>query len=81
MTTPTLSNCDVHKLLAEQRKVACIWCVTDVLDLRPDLSEAEAWDVLQDAERRHSTVLSWEVLRDVAEQLFPQQERVGDDHA
>lgn len=80
MTKPILSNCDIHKLLAEQRKVACIWCVSDVLEVRPDLSESEAWDVLQDAERRHSTILSWDVLRGVAEQLFPTRVQAGDDH-
>lgn len=38
---------DLHNLLAEQRLIAAVWSVPDVLEVRPDLSEDQAWKVLQ----------------------------------
>jgi hypothetical protein len=38
---------DLNDLLTEQRLIAAVWSVPDVLELRPDLNEDQAWQVLQ----------------------------------
>jgi hypothetical protein len=50
------------------------WYVSDVLELRPDLSEMEAWGVLlsifdSDLLREHG--VSNDVIKDTAHRLFP----------
>lgn len=44
---------DLHNLLAEQRLIAAVWSVPDVLEVRPDLSEDQAWEVLQRCQGEH----------------------------
>jgi len=55
---------DVHALLAARRQIAPIWSVEDVQSVRPDLTDDQAWEVLQYAERRHDAEIgiNWEVL-------------------
>jgi hypothetical protein len=64
---------DIDQLLLDRQAIALIWEVTHVQDQRPDLSEEQAWEVLQECDR------SWDRLNDpmlarisqVAENLFP----------
>jgi hypothetical protein len=63
----------VRQLLAEQHKIAVIWCIEDVRGLRPDLSDEQAWEVLQQVEDIHDAEwgISWTTLQTVAADLFP----------
>ena len=68
-----LTAADVHRVLAGRRQVAVIWDVEDVQMLRPDLTDADAWRVLEFVVRHHDAGIGihWEVLEHVAEALFP----------
>ena len=65
---------DIGELLAEHQAIGIIWDIEHVKDQRPDLSDEQAWEVLQECQR------SWERLNDpmletirqVADNLFPQ---------
>lgn len=67
---------DVHELLAAQREIAVIWHVEDVQSVRPDLSDDEAWEVLQAAKKRHDAGIgiNWDVLEHHADALYPEPE-------
>lgn len=71
---PEPSNADIHAVLAERRQVAIIWGTDDVREVRPDLSDEQAWRVLERVRRTHDATLgiSWDVLDAVAEHLFPE---------
>jgi hypothetical protein len=63
---------DIHELLAERRQIALIWSTEDVQGLRPDLSEDQCWEVLQDVDRYKDAELgiTWLTLECHAEMLF-----------
>jgi hypothetical protein len=63
---------DIHAILAERRKIALVWCIEDVQAVRPDLTDEQAWEVLQAVKRQHDATIgvSWLTLECVAEDLF-----------
>ncbi len=77
---PEPSNADIHRLLASRRRVAIVWDTGDVREVRPDLTDDQAWQVLERVVRTHDANLgiSWDVLDAVAEHLFPERLGPGD---
>ncbi len=69
-TTP--AEIDIDALLAGRRQIAAIWGVEDVQANRPDLTENQCWEVLQQAKDQHDADngISWDVLEWHAEMLF-----------
>ncbi len=65
---------DIHKLLEKQRKIAVLWHISDVRAVRPDLTNDQCWEVLQNAKQHHDATvgISWETLTITAEVLFPE---------
>src|SRR5262249_34916756 len=63
---------DIHELLAQNRCIAHIWGTEDVQEVRPDLDDDQAWQVLQTIERRIDSQygLSWDTIEIVADELF-----------
>jgi len=63
---------DIHSLLAERKQIAIIWTIEDVQEMRPELGDDQAWEVLQIVSRRHDATLgvTWETLECVAQDLF-----------
>lgn len=63
---------DVKRLLDRQRQVAVIWEVDDVLVLRPELTDDQAWEVLQHSYDYHDAGigLNWESIATTAESLY-----------
>jgi hypothetical protein len=63
---------DIHALLAERRQIADIWSIEDVQEVRPDLTDDQAWEVLQRAERKCDAEfgITWTTLEIIAEDLF-----------
>lgn len=63
---------DVHRLLGNAREIAVVWEIDDVLVLRPDLNDDQAWLVLQHAQRCHDAGvgLNWESIESAAESLY-----------
>jgi hypothetical protein len=63
---------DVHELLAQNRCIAHIWGTEDVQEVRPDLDDDQAWQVLQHIERRLDAQygISWNTIEIVADELY-----------
>lgn len=63
---------DLHELLAGRGQIALVWSTEDVQEIRPDLTEEQAWEVLHQVERKHDATLgvSWLTLEFTAEDLF-----------
>ena len=55
---------DAHAILAARRQIAAVWSIEDVQEIRPDLTDEQAWDVLQAVHRHHDAALgiNWDVL-------------------
>jgi hypothetical protein len=63
-----------------RREVAIRWHIEDVLQIRPDLSEAQAWQVLQWAEKTHDAGIgiNWHTLESDTVALFGPEPKEGD---
>jgi len=66
------SGNDIHELLVKSRQIAAIWSIEDVQSIRPDLSEEQAWEVLQRVDRHQDSELgiTWLTLGTAAKDLF-----------
>jgi hypothetical protein len=49
------------------------WYTSDVQEVRPDLSDDQAWAVLQEIKRTHDATIgiNWDVINCTADNLFP----------
>ena len=63
---------DIDGLLAGRKQIAVNWCIEDVHGARPDLTDDQAWEVLQDLGRHHDAEhgINWLTLKTVADMLF-----------
>jgi hypothetical protein len=70
--SPAPSDIDIHALLAERRQIAVVWSVEDVQEVRPDLTDDQCWEVLEQANDRHDAGIgiTWDVLEIHAADLF-----------
>src|SRR5581483_5073165 len=61
--------------LYHDKKIAAIWGIEDVQELRPDLTADQAWEVLRRVDHQHDPDhgITWETLRLTAEELFPKK--------
>ncbi len=52
------------------------WYTSDVQDVRPDLNDDQAWEVLQEIKSNHDATvgINWDVISDTADNLFPMLE-------
>ena len=66
------SHLDLNRLHTARKEIATVWMIDDVLEVRPDLTGEQAWDVLREAERRHDATIgiNWDVLHYHAQSLF-----------
>jgi hypothetical protein len=64
---------NIDELLADHHAIGIVWDIQHVNDQRPDLSDEQAWEVLQECqncwERLNDPML--ETIRQVADNLFP----------
>jgi hypothetical protein len=69
-----------HQLLAERQQIAAIWCIEDVQGIRPDLTDDQAWEVLEEVGRKHDAELgiSWTTLEIFADDLFGRATKTDD---
>jgi hypothetical protein len=67
---------DIYELLARRKQVAVIWSVEDVQSVRPDLTDAQSWEVLKRCRDAHDCEigLNWSSLENMADELFPEPE-------
>ncbi len=63
---------DIHAVPTARREIAAGWSIEDVQEIRPDLTDEQAWDVLQAVLRHHNATIgiNWEVLQYHADKLF-----------
>ncbi len=63
----------VHDLLAKHRQIAATWSLEDVQGIRPDLTDDQAWEVLERVGDKHDAELgiTWTTLETVADDLYP----------
>jgi hypothetical protein len=64
----------IKKRLAKQGCIAVIWSIEDVKAVRPNLTDAQSIQVLEECERCHDadTGINWETVRYHANDLFPE---------
>ena len=70
--TLQLEGYEPDELLASQCQTAVIWDTADVLEMRPDLTRRQAWEVLKAAMDGHDADVggSWPVIREYALDLY-----------
>ena len=73
LTDRQLLAIDVRDLLAKRQQVAIAWSIEDVQQMRPDLNDDQAWEVLRECRDRHDCELglNWQLIDTVAENLYP----------
>jgi len=66
------TDIDIDALLAERKQIALIWSIEDVQQVRPDLTDDQAWEVLQQVKSEHDATLgvTWDTLEWAANHLF-----------
>jgi hypothetical protein len=76
MAYPFPIPAEIHDVLEAYGYLAAIWCVEDVQSVRPDLTDGQCREVLQQCHRIHDATvgINWDVLRFVADDLFPPPE-------
>lgn len=67
-----MHDINIHELLADRKQIAIVWSVEDVQEVRPDLTDEQAWEVLQAVERQHDATIgiTWLTLECAAEVFF-----------
>jgi len=57
------------------KKIAVVWTIEDVQEIRSDLDDEQAWRVLQACDGNHdaNVGINWNVLEEYAELFFPKQ--------
>ncbi len=70
--TPTPAEVDAHAELAGRRQIAEVWNTLDVRTVRPDLTDDQAWRVLQAVHRHYDPAvgITWDVLWGRASAMF-----------
>jgi len=65
---------NIHELLNRSKRIGVLWSAEDVFEVRPDLSEDQALEVLYRAGNCHDATqgINWEMLELIAEDLFPE---------
>lgn len=73
------SSIDVHELLAQRHQVAVIWSIEDAQEMRPDLTDEQAWDVLRYCRKVHDCNfgITWGLIDMAAATLFPESDEEG----
>ncbi len=67
-----LADLRIQEALTACRLIAVTWCIEDVQEIRPDLTEDQCWEVLQQAKQEHDATIGidWDVLKFHAGMLF-----------
>jgi hypothetical protein len=64
---------DIDDLLADQHAIAIVWDIQHVKDQCPELTDEQAWEVLQECQQNWERLSDpmLEMIRQVAENLYP----------
>jgi hypothetical protein len=75
LKTPPRNELDAKaQAIRSLRQIAAVWSIEDVQEIRPDLDDDQAREVLRTIERRHDSNygISWDLLEYFADRLYPQ---------
>jgi hypothetical protein len=63
-----------HWTLNHDKQIAAIWGIQDVQELRPDLTDDQAWEILQQVDHHHDRDggITRNTIRHTANELFPE---------
>ena len=69
-----VNELDQYRLVDNRDTIALLWCIDDVLEIRPDLTEEKAGEVLTRVDDIHdaSIGVSWDTIQCVADDMFPE---------
>ena len=69
----------MRKYAQELNLLISVWNIEDIQQVRPDLNDEQAWEVLQLAERRHDAEhgINWDILSIHADDLYPEPEETA----
>jgi len=58
------------------KEISVIWHINDVKEVRPRLTDEQAMEVLEVIKKQHDADIgiSWETLRIIADDMFPEEE-------
>ncbi len=73
MTKARRDDITVARLLKRNRQIAAIWGIEDVQEVRRDLTNDQAWEVLQECAwlQNSETGMTWFLIEGIANDLFP----------
>ncbi len=73
----------LDELLERNRLITHTWCIDDVREIRADLNDDQAWEVLQMTAKYQDSELgiSWQTLQVRADDLFPEPDDGGEPDA
>ena len=79
-TMPPNDDIEIDALLAERKQIAFIWSIEDVQEVRPDLTDEQAWQALQQVKSDHDATIgvTWDTLEWAAKDLFGDAPETGD---
>ena len=71
-----VNELDHHRLVDNRDTIALLWCVDDVLEIRPDLNQDQASEVLMMVEDKHDAGIgvNWDTLQIWADYLYPEED-------
>jgi hypothetical protein len=71
----------IRKLLEPRREIAIIWGVGNVKEIRPDLTDDQAWDILQQCyyQHNHEDGITYDIIANWAEFYFPEEKEDMED--
>jgi hypothetical protein len=57
----------------QNRSISIVWDISDVQEVRPDLDDGQAWEVLKAVKHKHDANegVNWLVLESWADHLYP----------
>ena len=76
--SPELDVSELTALLAEHGYIAIFWHIDDVKEVRPDLTDEQCFEVLQQCDDEHDALvgLDLDLVRIHASELFPETDEV-----
>lgn len=62
-------------VLKTEDSISIEWCIDDVREVRPDLNDDQAFEVLEYVKDKHDATLgiSWDTLEHAADYLYPEE--------
>ena len=66
----------LRKLLQAQGYICSLWHITDVKEVRPDLTDAQCMQVLERCQNSHDACagINWDVIEIHADDMFPEEQ-------